>query len=166
MEHPGFSDVRQSFSTADQTNSAAIWSIVKGLLDPVVANKIRFANSESELAQFLPRTEILKELGGGSSWQYEYIEPRAEENCKLKDAETREILLAHRAEIVSRFESITSRWTLNQLNDLERREREAIAKELELDYWTCDPYIRAKTIYDRTGYIDGGGAYNPRPFKS
>lgn len=151
-----------------------VWSIVKGLLDPVVAEKIRFANTEAELATFLPQADIIKELGGPRDWAYSYIEPVPGENDTMKDTATRDALLKERKVLVDRFEALTRAWCENAhtsgttpltaaTSDAElRRQREDVAKELEKDYWKLDPYLRAKTHYDRQGYIEHDGRYNPR----
>lgn len=138
-----------------------IWAVVKSLLDPVVANKIRFANSQLELEAFLPKAEIIKELGGSRAWEYEYREPVKGENDLMKDTATRDRLLANRSKLVDRFEEMTKDWALNKTNEKAINERESLAKDLERDYWKLDPYIRAKTHYDRVGYIEKDGKFNP-----
>lgn len=138
-----------------------IWSIVKGLLDPVVANKIRFANSRAELETFLPSSEIIKELGGPRDWEYTYIEPSKDENKLMKDTKTRDAILAGRNKLYDQYEHLTRAFALNQLDEAGKRQREETAKELERNYWTLDPYVRAKTHYDRVGYLEADGKYNP-----
>ncbi|CCG83435.1 Predicted protein [Taphrina deformans PYCC 5710] len=139
-----------------------VWSVVKGLLDPVVANKIRFANSTAELETFLPGPDIIKELGGPRDWEYEYIEPAQNENDLMKDTVTRDKLLADRAKLYDQFEMLTKKWFLKQLDAGGVQRREACAKALEQDYWKIDPYVRAKTHYDRVGYLEPDGKFNPR----
>lgn len=139
-----------------------IWAVVKGLLDPVVANKIRFANSQAELETFLPKDEIIKELGGTRDWEYEYKEPTKDENNLMKDTKKRDELLATRSKLVDKFEGMTKRWALGATDQTTVEQREACAKDLERDYWVLDPYVRAKTHYDRVGYIEHDGKYNPR----
>jgi hypothetical protein len=36
--------------------------------------------------------------------------------------------------------------------------RESIAAQLRNDYWVLDPYLRARSFYDRVGIIKPGGA--------
>ncbi|BFZ54794.1 phosphatidylinositol transfer protein csr1 [Savitreella phatthalungensis] len=142
-----------------------VWAVVKGLLDPVVAQKIKFANSQDELAELLPRAEIIKELGGEREWEYTYIEPSKEENAKMTDTATRDRLLADRAKIVEKYEEATRKWALSRDHHDDKailQQRDTLAKELESDYWRLDPYVRAKTHYDRVGYIEHDGKYNPR----
>lgn len=139
-----------------------VWSIVKGLLDPVVANKIRFANSTAELETFLPASDIIKELGGPRDWSYTYREPAPGENDRMKDTATRDAILASRAKLYDQFEMLTKKWFLNQLDAGGLERREECARALERDYWTLDPYVRAKTHYDRVGYLEPDGKFNPR----
>lgn len=138
-----------------------IWSVVKGLLDPVVANKIRFANNQAELETFLPKSEIIKELGGPRDWEYVYKEPSKGENDLMKDTKTRDSILAGRNKLYDRFENLTKAFALNKLDEAGNHERQQVAKELERNYWTLDPYVRAKTHYDRVGYLEPDGKYNP-----
>jgi len=76
-----------------------IWSIIKGWLDPVVASKIHFTRSVEELEEFIPRSQILKELGGDEDWEYNYIEPVEGEDDLLNDTTRLEKLQAERDDI-------------------------------------------------------------------
>lgn len=138
-----------------------IWAVVKGLLDPVVANKIRFANNQAELETFLPSSEIIKELGGPRNWEYVYVEPQENENDLLKDTKTRDEILAGRNKLYDQYEQLTKAFALNTLDEAGKQKREETAKELERNYWKLDPYVRAKTHYDRVGYLEADGKYNP-----
>lgn len=139
-----------------------IWSIVKGLLDPVVANKIMFANSQTELETFLPKSEIIKELGGPREWEYKYIEPAKDENDTMKDTKTRDQILLGRGKLYDNFEELTKSWALRKLDADGVKKRDDCARELERNYWVLDPYVRAKTHYDRVGYIEADGKFNPK----
>ncbi|KAK9457900.1 CRAL-TRIO domain-containing protein [Dipodascopsis uninucleata] len=128
-----------------------IWNIIKGWLDPVVASKIHFARSVDDLSNFIERQEIWSELGGPVDWEYKYIEPIAGEDDLLKDKESREKLLEERAKIVQEYEDATWTWIYSSSGEA-KETRHAIAKKLREDYVKLDPYLRAKTIYDRIGY--------------
>ncbi|KAK9479141.1 CRAL-TRIO domain-containing protein [Lipomyces japonicus] len=130
-----------------------IWNIIKGWLDPVVASKIHFARSPDDLAKFLPKEKIWKELGGTNDWEYKYIEPVAGEDDLLNDSETREKLLEEREKIVREYEDATWSWIFSTSSEF-RNARNEIAKRLREDYVNIDPYLRAKTVYDRVGYIN------------
>jgi hypothetical protein len=45
-------------------------------------------------------------------------------------------------------------------SDSIKKERDLLAQKLHDNYWQLDPYIRARTIYDRTGMIQRGGKIN------
>ncbi|KAK9465807.1 CRAL-TRIO domain-containing protein [Lipomyces arxii] len=129
-----------------------IWNIIKGWLDPVVASKIHFAKNLDDLSEFIDRSKIWKELGGPLDWEYKYVEPVPGEDDLLKDAETREKLLEQRAKIVREYEDATWTWIYSSADET-RQARHAIAKKLRIDYCGLDPYLRARTVYDRTDYI-------------
>jgi hypothetical protein len=138
----------------------AVWSIVRGWLDPVVAGKVHFAKNIHELENYIPKSQIPSELGGDEKWTYKFPEPVAGENDKMKDTETKARLEGDRAAIVSRYESTVVQWVHEgdqaTLED-KRRERDTLAEELRQNYWKLDPYVRARTLYDRMGVLGDGG---------
>ena len=141
-----------------------IWSIIKGWLDPVVASKIHFTRSLSDLEKFIPKSQILSELDGDEKWEYQYIEPVAGENDIMKDTATRDKILEERGVMVQRFENATKEWIAG--DETKAAERDAIADELNASYWKLDPYVRARTLYDRIGAIgDRGGFVYPNEAK-
>lgn len=138
----------------------AIWSIIRGWLDPVVAGKVHFAKDIKELEKFVPRTQIPSELGGDEKWTYEYPEPVPGENEKMKDTTTRDTLEAERKEAVGRYESTILSWVREpeaKTLDDRRKERDIAAEDLRSNYWKLDPYVRARSLYDRMGVLSEGG---------
>ncbi|KAL8797557.1 MAG: hypothetical protein Q9195_000374 [Heterodermia aff. obscurata] len=133
----------------------SIWSIIKGWLDPVVASKVHFTKNVEELEAFVERSHIIKELGGDDPYTYEYIQPRPGENDRMSDTSTKERLLDERAAIVKDFEQVTLEW-IKEPQAAEQRRGE-LAERLRSGYWQLDPYIRARSLYDRTGVIGNGG---------
>jgi hypothetical protein len=139
----------------------AVWSIVRGWLDPVVASKVSFVKTVDELEKFVPRNQIPKELGGDEDWVYTYPEPVAGENDTMADEATRTKLQAERNAIVARYETAVQEWVREgpkpeSLAD-RRRARDEVAEELRANYWVLDPYVRARTLYDRMGMIRPAG---------
>ncbi|KAF4463570.1 CSR1-phosphatidylinositol transfer [Fusarium albosuccineum] len=137
-----------------------IWKVIKGWLDPVVAAKVHFTNNRAELEEFIAPDHLIKELDGDENWEYKYVEPIPGENDKMKDTETRDRLLAQREELVKKFEHATREWIRNPEGEQAaqiKTGRERLAKSLKEDYWNLDPYIRARTLYDRQGAIQAGG---------
>ncbi|KAI9804155.1 MAG: hypothetical protein M1825_001557 [Sarcosagium campestre] len=137
-----------------------IWNIIKGWLDPVVASKINFTKSVEDLEQFIPRSQILKELGGEEDWTYNFIEPGTKEDIQMSDSSTQSAIQAERDAMVTKFEKMTIAWInardSKPSNDV-KLERDIIAKALAENYWKIDPYTRARSLYDRIGVIKSGG---------
>ncbi|EOD48177.1 CRAL-TRIO domain-containing protein [Neofusicoccum parvum] len=140
-----------------------IWSIIRGWLDPVVASKVHFVKNADELAEFVPRTNIPQEMGGEEDWTYSYVEPKEDENAPMKDgAAARDELQAARDDIVRRYEEATAAWVKGTAEDVEacKKERAQLADALKDNYWKLDPYLRARTLYDRTGDLGATGELN------
>lgn len=137
-----------------------IWKVIRGWLDPVVAGKVHFTNNKSELEEFIEPSQIIKELGGDQDWEYEYVEPLAGENDKMKDTATRDSLLKTREETVKQFEAATLDWIKKpggEEGKAARDRREKLATELKEGYWKLDPHIRARSLYDRMRIIQPDG---------
>ncbi len=136
----------------------AVWTIVRGWLDPVVAGKVSFVKNVDELEKFVDREKIPKELGGKEDWVYKYPEPVPGENEAMGDVEGRERVQGKRKEIVDRYESTVLAWVREgKSTDERRRERDTLAEQLRSNYWKLDPFIRARTLYDRASVIGRGG---------
>lgn len=129
-------------------------------MDPVVASKVHFTNNVEEMEEFVPRCQIPKDLGGDENWSYHYVEPAANENETMKDSETTDKLMAERRDIVKEYEKATLEW-IDHSSPSEALEikatRHKLAAALKEDYWKLDPYIRARSLYDRIGMIQPGG---------
>lgn len=142
----------------------AIWSIIRGWLDPVVAGKVHFAKNIDELSHFIPKSQIPTELGGDEKWEYKYPEPVPGENDRMLEEKPRQELQAERTEIVKSYESTILDWVRSGENgkgaDERRRERDQAAEQLRQNYWKLDPYVRARSLYDRMGVLQDGGGLN------
>lgn len=137
-----------------------VWKIIKGWLDPVVASKVHFTNNVKDMSEFITPNRIPKELDGEDPWEYHYVEPVVGENPKLKDTETRDRLLEEREALYDEYEQKTLQWLREK--DAEKRtgikaERTEIATKLKDEYWVLDPYVRARSLYDRVGILNEGG---------
>ena len=143
-----------------------IWKIIKGWLDPVVASKVHFTNNRKDMEEFIAPGNILKELDGDEDWTYRYVEPVPGENDRMKDSETRDRLLADRERLFTDYEQATIQWIHSpvgeDVGEIKAR-RNAIATKLRDGYWNLDPYIRARSLYDRTGILRPGGEVNYYP---
>lgn len=124
----------------------------------MVAGKVHFTKNVDELAEFVERSHIIMELGGDDPWTYEYVEPIAGENKLLSDSVTRQRLLDERAAVVKDYEATTQQWIHDpHATDALQQKRSELTKRLRTGYWELDPYLRARTLYDRTGIIREGG---------
>jgi hypothetical protein len=140
-----------------------VWKIIRGWLDPVVANKVHFASNVNDLQQWIPRSQILKELGGDEDYSYKYPEPIEGENKRMEDTVTMDAIKSERSELVKSYESETLSW----VNDEDAGEgRTRLAQRIAENYWKLDPYVRARSLYDRSGVIGEGGKLNFYPSAS
>ncbi|KAF2641371.1 CRAL/TRIO domain-containing protein [Massarina eburnea CBS 473.64] len=144
-----------------------IWNIIRGWLDPVVAGKVHFAKNVDELEKYVPKSQIITDLGGDEKWSYEYVEPKAGEDAVLADEEKKSVLKGERDELVKRYEGSVLEWVnegeKSKSLDERRKERDAVAEELRANYWKLDPFVRARSLWDRTGVIGQGGQLNFYP---
>lgn len=122
-----------------------------------MAAKVHFISGAQDLQKIIPEGQIVKELGGSEDWEYEYIEPEANENDKLLDAETRSTILAEREELGNELFSLTAGFISNPEDKASQSRRDEVIKQLSDNYWSLDPYVRARTLLDRQGVIQGGG---------
>ena len=123
-----------------------------------MASKIHFTKNVEELEKFVDRSHIIRELGGNDPWTYQYVEPIPDENKLLVDNGTRQRLLDERASVVKEFEVTTQHWIKDsQSREALRQKRAELAERLRSGYWELDPYLRARTLYDRIGMIKEGG---------
>jgi len=142
-----------------------IWKIIKGWLDPVVAGKVHFTNDMKELEEYIDENNIVKELGGPGQWEYRYQEPQQYENKVMQDHEVSQRLQAQRQELAKKYEEVVLEWVgegvptegAGKSADELRKRRDEIALQLRDNYWELDPYVRARSVYDRTGELKTPG---------
>lgn len=121
---------------------------------------MHFTNNKSELEEFIHPGHILKELGGDEAWDFAYIEPVPGENEKMNDIETKNKLLEVREKLVQDFEATSEKWIRSPVGDEGsnlKNERNKLAASLKENYWQLDPYLRARSLYDRQGALQAGG---------
>jgi hypothetical protein len=125
----------------------------------VVAAKVHFTNNRQEMEEFIEASRMMKELDGDEEYLYEYIEPVPGENDIMKDTETRDKLLAERQAIIDQYEKATLEWLKSGgvLSEELKARRNKLAEEFRATYWKLDPYLRAKSFYDRVGIFNPGG---------
>jgi hypothetical protein len=137
--------------------------VIKGWLDPVVAAKIHFTKNSEDLEEFIPKSRIIKELEGDENWEYEYTEVKEGENKLMEDTETRDKLLAERQTLAKEIQDITIEWIRasfkkeTEAASAAKEKRDGLIEELRKQYWVLDPYIRARSLYDRLNIVQGDG---------
>ncbi|KAJ5998570.1 hypothetical protein N7451_006380 [Penicillium sp. IBT 35674x] len=136
---------------------SGFWKIINGLLDPVVASKVHFVTGAKELEGLVPAEHIIKELGGPEDWEVKYIEPRPNENERLRDTATRDAILEERKALGDNLFSLNVEWITGSGGDSLNSRRDVVIQQLSDNYWRLDPYVRARTLLDRTRVIQEGG---------
>lgn len=139
------------------TSYTGIWKIIRGLLDPVVANKVHFTNNVDEMETFIEKSRIPKDLGGEEDWELKFMEPVIGENDRMKDVGAKQKIQSERDEIVDEFEKTTITWIENSTNEELKKKRYDLRLSLMQNYWKLDPYVRSRSYYDRIGLIQPGG---------
>jgi hypothetical protein len=147
-----------------------IWRVIKGWLDPVVAGKVHFTNNNDDLGEFIEQSTILKELSGPNKWSYDFKEPIPGENDIMENEEAKMVLLKERESLSRNYEEVVLEWigsapsasrptsspsppSSATADAAIRQRRDETAEQLKINYWKLDPYVRARTIYDRTGEL-------------
>ncbi|EFQ97327.1 phosphatidylinositol transfer protein CSR1 [Nannizzia gypsea CBS 118893] len=140
---------------------SSIWAVIKGWLDPVVAAKVHFTKTPEDLEAVIPRNNLLKSLGGDDEYDYKYVEPIEGENDKQWDTSRRDELFKTRMEIAGAFQEATLAWIASKSDPTAKEEEKSSVKKTRTElaekycenYWQLDPYIRARSMYDRLGLI-------------
>lgn len=136
---------------------AGFWKIINGLLDPVVASKVHFVTGARELEGLVPAEHIIKELGGPEDWEVKYIEPTPNENERLRDTAARDAILEERKALGDELFSMNAEWITGSGGDSLNSRRDVVIQQLSNNYWRLDPYVRARSLLDRTRVIQEGG---------
>ncbi|CAG8402386.1 unnamed protein product [Penicillium salamii] len=142
---------------------SSIWSIIKGWLDPVVAAKVHFTKNRQDLEKFIHPNQIMKELEGDEDWEYKYVEVGENENPKMADKETRDTLVAERQQLAKEIQDVTIEWIRASFKkqtaaaSAAEEKRNELVEKLRSQYWVLDPYVRARSLYDRLNIVQGGG---------
>lgn len=102
----------------------------------------------AELEEHIPRHRIMKDLGGDEEYTYGYVEPREGENSVMDQTARRGEILEERNELIKSFERETVLWIENKTDG---KSRDATTQQLARNYWDLDPFIRARSFYDRIG---------------
>lgn len=103
-------------------------------------------------------------MGGKEPYEYSYIPPTPGENSQMENTTKRDELLKIREDLANEFEAVTVQWINGEKDAKEALgERGDIAAKLRDNYWDLDPFVRAKTLYDRLGVIGSKGVLDFYP---
>ncbi|KAF9423035.1 hypothetical protein BGZ94_008420, partial [Podila epigama] len=137
----------------------AVWKMISPMLDPVIRAKVQFTNNRKELEEFIARDQLLKNPSyeGDDSTPYQYIEPAPQENRLMsEEPEAKAKALARRKDMELTFERLTEVWLgQKQLSSSAAviQERQEVGSKLAETWWMTEPFVRARTVYDRIGAI-------------
>lgn len=134
----------------------AVWKIIKGWLDPVVASKIHFTKSVKDLEKFVGKKYIPKDLGGEDTYEPEYVEPTKENSSRRSKDARYEQLIAECEKIQLSFIDATLQW-INAKTPEESTKwlntKIQLGAEGGLNYIELDPYVRQRGPFDRDGSL-------------
>lgn len=91
--------------------------MIKGLLDPVVRNKIAFTSNVQDLNETIPSNRLLEWVKGSVTNDFVWIEPSAEENALLKETAEQDRRWSRHRALADEFEKLTRRWSVDQGNE-------------------------------------------------
>lgn len=134
----------------------AVWRMIKGWLDPIVASKIHFTKSVSDLEAFLDKKYIPKSLGGNDTYEAKYIPPTAENSGRVPKDEKYSSLMAERKKLMLAFLESTILWI--KAKSIEESTtylnyKIQLGGELAKNYRSLDPYVRYRGAFDRDGTL-------------
>ncbi|KAK3065013.1 hypothetical protein LTS18_013663 [Coniosporium uncinatum] len=119
------------------------------------SGKVHLTMTANDLAEYIDMKQVRKEMAGQEDWTYKYPEPVEGENKAMDDTTTLETLQDDRAELVQRYEKAILDWEVDPSRGKEiESERNEVVKALKNNYWKLDPYVRARSLYDRNGMLE------------
>ncbi|EGX93741.1 CRAL/TRIO domain protein [Cordyceps militaris CM01] len=148
----------------------AAWKLIRHFVNAEIAEKVKFTTGRKDLFKYIDPSRVLVEHGGQDPFQYEYEEPNMDENFKMQNTITRNYLLLERQMLVEQFEDVTKEWVMNaqgtaRAAEVSRR-RDQVCADLTSNFWELDPYVRARSLYDRRACLSGTGNLQYHPPKS
>ncbi|KAJ2850659.1 phosphatidylinositol transfer protein csr1 [Coemansia brasiliensis] len=132
---------------------SSLWTLISPFIDPVVKSKIVMAKSPSDLALFIDSSQLITELGGSKQFEYRYQLPTRAENICMRDAAGREAAESRFTQAIDHYEARTREWLCGSEHDPGACGRDAACEALHSAAAELDPFIRARTLYHRLGFI-------------
>ncbi|KAJ1718907.1 hypothetical protein LPJ53_006226, partial [Coemansia erecta] len=134
---------------------SSLWAIIAPFIDPGVKEKIVMTRNADDLAAYIDPEMIVEEIGGKKKFSYAYVPPTADENAHMADSAARASAEAEYVAAVDRYEQLTREWAEpgSQGGDALAADRVAARETLRQAAISLDPYMRARTLYHRFGFI-------------
>lgn len=132
-----------------------IWKAINPLLDPEIRDKINFCNKPNEL-DVVPQYICEDTIGGDQVDVVKWVEPQPgeKEGLNRNDPKRQEMWKSYR-DISRDYEEITKKWIISDgQDDRLNAERDLHSKRLRLKFIELEPYLRARSIYQRAGIIN------------
>ena len=132
-----------------------IWKAINPLLDPEIRNKINFCNKSNEL-DVVPQYICEDTIGGDQVDVVKWVEPLPgeKEGLDRDDPKRQEMWKSYR-DISRDYEEVTKKWIISDgQDDTLNAERDLQSKRLRLKFIELEPFIRARSMYQRAGIIN------------
>ena len=132
-----------------------IWKAINPLLDPEIRNKINFCNKSNEL-DVVPQYICEDTIGGDQIDVVKWVEPLPgeKEGLDRNDPKRQEMWKSYR-DISRDYEEVTKKWIISDgQDDTLNAERDLQSKRLRLKFIELEPFIRARSMYQRAGIIN------------
>lgn len=132
----------------------SIFRFIRPVMDPSVAQKIKFCRRSSELLTVVNIDQLPKYLGGFSRHEYKWISPVMEDDAPLQDQAKRKELQKTRLELLKEFEQTTVQWIKAVVPAATAEfgeKRDHLLEQIRENYWQLDPYVRSRSVFDRNG---------------
>lgn len=132
-----------------------IWKAINPLLDPEIRNKINFCNKSNEL-DVIPQYICEDTIGGDQVDVVKWVEPLPgeKEGLDRNDPKRQEMWKSYR-DISRDYEEVTKKWIISDgQDDTLNAERDLQSKRLRLKFIELEPFIRARSMYQRAGIIN------------
>ncbi|KAI9289375.1 CRAL-TRIO domain-containing protein [Umbelopsis sp. AD052] len=124
---------------------SAVWSMIQPILDPVVANKIRFTKTDEELLQYINKENLPEILSGTAHHSGKYTDPPV---TSVVDAAKE---FPEFNAVKEKYEAATREWATTPGASMDGRK--AMALEYRLARLKIENEARAQTHYHRVGMI-------------
>lgn len=133
------------------------YGIIKGWIDPDIAQKIRFAKTKEEVSKYVRPEDMPSCMGGEDEYNGEYIKPTVEDLTPPSPKDSKYFqLVKERHLIFLKFLERTKRWiesTDPELSSLYLQDKIDLNIQMSQNYVEIDQYIRRRGMFDRNGIL-------------